>query len=74
MLDAAAAAIAAVRRAKSQASMPMKAPVRQLIVTAPQNQLDALAAAAGDVSAAGRVGEIALHPLPGIDPVHEVLL
>jgi hypothetical protein len=26
------------------------------------------------VSAAGRVGEITLHPLPGIDPVHEVLL
>jgi valyl-tRNA synthetase len=74
VLDAAAAAIAAVRRAKSQANMPMKAAVAQLIVTAPQDHLDALAAAAADVSAAGRVGEIALHPLPSIDPVHEVLL
>jgi valyl-tRNA synthetase len=74
VLDAAAAAIAAVRRAKSQARLPMKAPVSQLILTAPQYQLDALAAAAPDVTAAGRVGEITLHPLPGIDPVHEVLI
>jgi valyl-tRNA synthetase len=74
VLDAAAAAIAAVRRAKSQAQLPMKAPVSQLILTAPQEQLDALAAAAPDVSAAGRVAEIKLHALPGIDPVHEVLL
>jgi valyl-tRNA synthetase len=74
VLDAAAAAIAAVRRAKSQARLPMKAPVTRLIVTAPQDRLDALAAAARDVSSAGRVGEITLHALPGIEPVHEVLL
>jgi valyl-tRNA synthetase len=74
VLDAAAAAIGAVRRAKSQARMPMKAPVAQLILTAPQEQVDALAAAVGDVSAAGRVGEITLHALAGIDPVHEVVL
>jgi valyl-tRNA synthetase len=74
VLDAAVAAIAAVRRAKSGARLPMKAPVARLELTAPQDQLDALAAAAPDVSAAGRVGEITLHPLPGIDPVHEVLL
>jgi valyl-tRNA synthetase len=74
VLDAAAAAIGAVRRAKSQAQLPMKAPVSQLILTAPQDQLDALAAAASDVSAAGRVAEIRLHALPGIEPVHEVLL
>jgi valyl-tRNA synthetase len=74
VLDAASAAIAAVRRAKSQARLPMKTPVAQLILTAPQAWLDDLAAAAGDVSAAGHVGEITLYPLPGIDPVHEVLL
>jgi len=74
VLDAAAAAIAAVRRAKSQARMPMKVPVARLILTAPQEQVDALAAAAADVSAAGRIGEITLHPLAGIEPVHEVLL
>ncbi len=74
VLDAAAAAIGAVRRAKSQAQLAMKAPVTRLIVTAPQAHLDALAAAAADVTAAGRVGAISLHPLPDIDPVHEVLL
>jgi len=74
VLDAAAAAIAAVRRAKSQARLPMKVPAARLILTAPQEQLDALAAAAADVSAAGRIGEITLHPLAGIEPVHEVLL
>jgi valyl-tRNA synthetase len=73
-LDAAAAAIGAVRRAKSRARLPMKAPVSQLILTAPQEQLDALAAAAPDVTAAGRVGEITLRPLAGIEPVHEVVL
>jgi valyl-tRNA synthetase len=74
VLDAAASAIAAVRRAKSQARLPMKAPAARLILTAPQEQLDALAAAAADVSAAGRIGEITLQPLAGIEPVHEVLL
>jgi len=74
VLDAAAAAIGAVRRAKSQAQLPMKAPVARLIVTAPRDHLDALAAATADVTAAGRVGSISLHALPDIDPVHEVLL
>jgi valyl-tRNA synthetase len=73
-LDAAAAAIGAVRRAKSRARLPMKAPVSQLILTAPQEQLDALAAAAPDVTAAGHVTEITLRPLAGIEPVHEVVV
>ncbi|HMH92453.1 MAG TPA: hypothetical protein VK586_15375, partial [Streptosporangiaceae bacterium] len=73
-LDAAAAAIGAVRRAKSRARLPMKATVSQLILTAPQEQLDALAAAAPDVSAAGHVDAITLRPLAGIEAVHEVVL
>jgi valyl-tRNA synthetase len=73
-LDAAAAAIGAVRRAKSRARLPMKATVSQLILTAPQEQLDALDAAAPDVSAAGHVAAITLRPLAGIDAVHEVVL
>jgi valyl-tRNA synthetase len=73
-LDAAAAAIGAVRRAKSRARLPMKATVSQLILTAPPEQVDALAAAAPDVSAAGHVSEITLRPLAGIEPVHEVVL
>jgi hypothetical protein len=52
----------------------MKATVSQLILTAPQEQLDALDAAAPDVSAAGHVAAITLRPLAGIDPVHEVVL
>jgi valyl-tRNA synthetase len=73
-LDAAAAAIAAVRRAKSQARLPMKAPVSRLILTAPQEQLDALGAAAPDVLAAGHIGTLTLLPLAGIEAVHEVVL
>ena len=73
-LDAAAAAIAAVRRAKSRARLPMKAPVSRLILTAPQEQLDALDAAAPDVLAAGHVAAITLLPLAGIEAVHEVEL
>jgi valyl-tRNA synthetase len=73
-LDAAAAAIAAVRRAKSQARLPMKAPVSRLILTAPQEQLDALDAAAPDVLAAGHIGKLTLLPLAGIEAVHEVVL
>jgi valyl-tRNA synthetase len=73
-VDAAAAAIAAVRRAKSRARLPMKAPVSQLILTAPPDQLDALAAAAPDVAAAGHVSEITLRPLAGSEAVHEVVL
>jgi valyl-tRNA synthetase len=73
-LDAAAAAIGALRRAKSRARLPMKATVSQLILTAPPEQVDALAAAAPDVSAAGHVSEITLRPLAGIEAVHEVVL
>jgi valyl-tRNA synthetase len=73
-LDAAAAAMGAVRRAKSQARLPMKAPVAQLIVTAPPEQLAALDAAAPDVAAAGHVGQITLRPQAGTGPGHEVVL
>jgi len=40
-LDAACAAISALRKAKSQARLPMRAPVRLLTVTGPAGQLDA---------------------------------
>jgi valyl-tRNA synthetase len=73
-LDAAAAAMGAVRRAKSQARLPMKAPVAQLILTAPPEQLAALDAAAPDVTAAGHIGQITLRPQAGTEPGHEVVL
>jgi len=69
MLDAASAAIAAVRKAKTEARMSMRTPVRALAVTAPGDHLALLAGAADDVRAAGRVEHIELRPgtAPGYD-------
>jgi valyl-tRNA synthetase len=72
VLAAAAAAIAAVRKAKSQARVPMKTPVPLLTLTAGQPDLDALAAVAPDVLAAGRIGAIELRPGAPDEPAHEV--
>ena len=74
VLDAASAAIAAVRKAKTEARVSMRAPARELVVTAPGDHLARLAAAAADVRAAGRLEQIELRPGPGPGPVHEVLL
>jgi valyl-tRNA synthetase len=61
VLDAASSAIASIRKAKSQARLPMKAPVRRLTVSAPADQLDTLAAVLRDVQAAGRVAAVDLR-------------
>jgi valyl-tRNA synthetase len=61
VLVAAAAAIGAIRRAKSQARVPMKTPVPLLTVTGGTDGIDALAAASQDVRAAGRVADIELR-------------
>jgi len=75
VLSAAAAAIAAVRKAKSQARLAMKDPVSALIVTARQAALDALAAAAADVQAAGKVAAIELLPASDeTEPEYQVVL
>jgi valyl-tRNA synthetase len=71
-LDAAAAALAAVRRARSQGRLPMKVPVAELILTGPAAAVAGLAAVAADVAAAGRVGEITLRVAEGGEAVHEV--
>ena len=52
----------------------MKNPVALLIVTAPRAHLDALAAAAQDVRAAGRVAGIELRAADVADPAHDVVL
>jgi valyl-tRNA synthetase len=57
-LAAASAAIGAIRKAKSQARLAMRATVARLVVTGPADQLDALAAVLGDVRAAGHVAEV----------------
>jgi valyl-tRNA synthetase len=74
VIAAASAAIAAIRKAKSQARVAMKTPVARLILTAGQDGLDALAAADRDVRAAGRVTAIELRLADdAASPVYEVV-
>jgi len=74
VLTAAAAAIAAIRKAKSQARLPMRDPVPLLILTAGQPAVDALAAAGDDVRSAGRVATIELRATDGAEPTHDVIV
>jgi valyl-tRNA synthetase len=74
LLDAASAAIGSIRKAKSQARLPMRATVRKLVVTASAPQLRALTEVLGDVRAAGAVAEAELRQGPDGEPVHEVTL
>jgi valyl-tRNA synthetase len=74
VIDAASAAIGSIRKAKSQARLPMKAIARRLVVTAGQDRLDALAAVLRDVQAAGRVEQVELRRSDVLEPVHEVVL
>jgi valyl-tRNA synthetase len=74
VLAAAAAAIGAIRKAKSQAQVPMKNPVPALILTGRQDALDALDAARADVQSAGKVDAIELRHADGMEPVHDVVL
>jgi valyl-tRNA synthetase len=74
VLSAASAAIAAIRKAKSQARVPMKDPIPLLVLTAGQERLDALAAAGLDVQAAGHVDKIELRPTAGSEPAYDVVL
>jgi valyl-tRNA synthetase len=73
-LEAASAAIAAIRGVKSTARVSMRTPVRELVVAAPQDHLDALAAVLPDVQAAGRVErtELLLRDQP--EPAYQVTL
>jgi len=74
LLDAASAAIGAIRKAKSQARLPMRATVRRLVVTAPAPRLGALAEVLADVRAAGSVAEVELREGPTGEPVHDVAI
>jgi valyl-tRNA synthetase len=74
LLEAASAAIGAIRKAKSQAKLPMRTPTRQLVVTAPAARLAALERVLADVRAAGTVAEVDLRPGDGGEPVHEVTI
>ena len=74
VLIAAAAAISAIRKAKSQARVGMKQPVLRLIVTGQPEDLDAFVAASPDIRAAGRVAEVELRAAPAAQPLYEVLM
>jgi len=52
----------------------MRTPVRELVVTAPQDHLDALTAVLPDVQAAGRVERTELRPRDQPEPGYEVTL
>jgi valyl-tRNA synthetase len=54
----AAAVLAEVRKAKSDAKVSMRAPVARLAVTASPEVLGAFEAACADVAAAGNVAEV----------------
>jgi valyl-tRNA synthetase len=74
LLDAASAAIGSVRKAKSEARLPMRAAVERLVVAAPPAYLAALEPVLPDVLAAGAVAEVELRPGADGEPVHEVTL
>jgi len=74
VIESAVAAITAIRRAKSQAQLRMKDPVRLLVLTANQQSIDALAAASQDVKSAGRVAQIELRTADEAEPIHDIVV
>jgi valyl-tRNA synthetase len=73
-LDAAIRAIAAIRGAKSGARVSMRAPVRELEVSARRDHLDALMAVLPDIRAAGRVEHTELRFCDQTEPAYRVTL
>jgi valyl-tRNA synthetase len=65
LLAAASGAITAVRAAKSAAKLSMRAPARELVITAEPSWLAAARAVLPDVQAAGQVGEVLLRERAG---------
>jgi valyl-tRNA synthetase len=71
VLTAATDVLTAVRRAKSEAKLSMRADVRRTVVAAPRDVLDRLALAEADVRAAGRIQKLSFeehaHPFTEVD-------
>jgi valyl-tRNA synthetase len=74
LLDAASAAIAAVRGTKSAAKLSMRAPVRQLVISASEDDLPGIRAVLSDIQAAGKINQVILRPSACPAPVHHVTL
>ena len=70
---AAAEALAAVRKAKSEAKQSMRADVASATVTAPADRVPLVEAARRDLTAAGRIAELAVVPGDGPLTVDVVL-
>jgi valyl-tRNA synthetase len=68
-LDIAAAAIRAIRKAKSEARLPQKAEVARLIVRGPRHRLALLSEVIGDVRAAGHVAEVEFVEVEAVEAV-----
>jgi valyl-tRNA synthetase len=66
-LDAAASAIRAIRKAKSQARLSQKAAVALLLVSGPTRELELLSDVLSDVVAAGHVGTVELVVINGAE-------
>jgi valyl-tRNA synthetase len=62
VLGAVGAALAGVRRAKSEAKVGMRAEVQSAVLTGPPATLDQIRLAAGDLSAAGRIAVLDYQP------------
>ena len=63
-LEAASVVIAALRRAKSQARLPLRTPVARAEVSGPPSWLDAVRVAETDLAAAGRVAAFGYRERP----------
>jgi len=74
VLTAASGAIAAIRSAKSEARISMRAPVRALVVAGRPEDLAAVRAVLPDVTAAGRVERAELRAADETGPVYQVAL
>jgi valyl-tRNA synthetase len=73
VLDAVATALAAVRKAKSDAKASMRAEVTSTTVTGPADLLERVRAAEGDLVGAGRIAEVVYHVTNGPLSVDVVL-
>jgi valyl-tRNA synthetase len=74
VITAAAAVISAIRKAKSEAQLSMRAPAGTVRVSAPAAEAERLRAACGDIAAAGNVGTLLIEPGPGPDVQVDVAL
>jgi valyl-tRNA synthetase len=72
LLDTASAAIAAVRKAKSDARLSMRADVATLVVDGNADAVSALSAVLGDLRAAGRVADVEFRASTLVEPAFEV--